>query len=84
MSRAAAPQGCTAAGSQIPRHRRELPQHECDERRYALQMPRYGLCAALGQAHQVARAPLLHGAHEGNESHDAAHAPHDKAGEVQK
>ena len=28
--------------------------------------------------------PLLHGAHEGNESHDAAHAPHDKAGEVQK
>ena len=28
--------------------------------------------------------PLLHGAHEGNESHDAAHAPHDEAGEVQK
>ena len=28
--------------------------------------------------------PLLHGAHEGNESKDAAHAPRDTAGEVQK
>ena len=30
--------------------------------------------------------PLLHGAHEGNESHDAAHdhPHHDQAGEVQK